>query len=133
MTIIIIGNKCDLEDQRKISKEQGEIKARKLNGGFFETSAKTGKNLDKAFEMLFNKIYRKSCYKMINEININIIHVRKEKEEDDDESENNTESILGQNKKCSSNEHNEIDAIIYYDFYKNNLSSLNDFSVCIFQ
>jgi hypothetical protein len=48
----------------------------------------------------------------INKIKINIIHIRKEKEEDD-ESENNKEIILEQNKKCSLNEHNEIDAIIY--------------------
>ena len=51
VSIILIGNKNDLEDKREIMKEQGEEKAKKHNASFIETSALTGENLDKAFEM----------------------------------------------------------------------------------
>ena len=54
LTIVVIGNKSDLEDQRQVTKEQGEDKASKLEVGFFETSAFSGENLDKAFEIMMN-------------------------------------------------------------------------------
>jgi hypothetical protein len=34
----LIGTKCDLEDQRKVSKEEGEEKSKNLDIGFFEVS-----------------------------------------------------------------------------------------------
>ena len=52
LTVVVIGNKSDLEDQRQITKEQGQEKASKLNVAFLETSAFSGENLDKAFEMM---------------------------------------------------------------------------------
>jgi len=73
LTIIIIGNKCDLEDQRQISKEQGEEKARKLEVAFFETSALSGENLDKAFEMLANEVYKKCHEEMMADVDVDII------------------------------------------------------------
>ena len=43
--VFLIGNKCDLEDQRVVSKEEGEsFKEQKKLDRFIETSAKTGKN-----------------------------------------------------------------------------------------
>ena len=43
--IILVGNKCDLEDQRKISYEEGNRLKMKHNLDYFiETSAKTGDN-----------------------------------------------------------------------------------------
>ena len=54
--VVIIGNKCDLKNQRKISKEQGEEKAKKFKADFIEISAFSGENLDKAFEKLMNEI-----------------------------------------------------------------------------
>ena len=59
VSIILIGNKTDLEDKREIMKEQGEEKAKKYNVSFIETSALTGENLDKVFEMLMTEIYKK--------------------------------------------------------------------------
>ena len=59
VSIILIGNKNDLEDKRDIMKEQGEEKAKKYNASFIETSALTGENLDKAFEMLMTELYQK--------------------------------------------------------------------------
>ena len=60
LTILVIGNKCDLEDQRQVTKEQGEAKASSLQVAFLETSALSGENLNKAFEMMMNEIYKKS-------------------------------------------------------------------------
>lgn len=47
---ILVGNQTDLEDQRKVTYEEG-VKYMKENGLalFFETSAKTGENIEKAF------------------------------------------------------------------------------------
>ena len=59
ITIILIGNKCDLEDKREVLKEQGEEKAKSFDCAFFETSALKGDNIDKGFEMMVNEIFKK--------------------------------------------------------------------------
>ena len=59
ITIIIIGNKNDLEEKRQISKEQGEEKAKSFGCAFLETSAFSGDNIEKAFEMMVKEIYDK--------------------------------------------------------------------------
>ena len=48
--VFLIGNKIDLENQRQVSREEGEkfCKDNKLNG-FMESSAKTGINAQKIF------------------------------------------------------------------------------------
>ena len=43
------GNKCDLEDKRQVSKEEGENLAKERGFPFFETSGKTGQHIDLAF------------------------------------------------------------------------------------
>ena len=67
ITIIIIGNKCDLEEQRQVSKQEGEEKAGKLEVAFLETSAFSGENLEKAFELLINEIYKKCHEELLAE------------------------------------------------------------------
>ena len=57
--IILIGNKSDLENQREITKEQGEKKAQELGLAFLETSAYSGNNLDEAFQLMISEIYEK--------------------------------------------------------------------------
>ncbi|XP_013393063.1 ras-related protein Rab-13 isoform X1 [Lingula anatina] len=48
--VYIIGNKCDLEQQRQISKRDGKKKAQEtLVRGFMETSAKNNINIQEAF------------------------------------------------------------------------------------
>ncbi len=59
LIIIIIGNKCDLEEKREILKEQGEEKAKSFGCAFLETSALSGDNIDKGFEMMISEIFKK--------------------------------------------------------------------------
>ena len=73
ITIILIGNKSDLEDQRQVSKEQGQDKANKLEIAFMETSAFSGENLDKAFDMMINEVYKKCHEEMLAEGDVDII------------------------------------------------------------
>ena len=73
ITIVVIGNKCDLEDQRQITKEPGEEKSAKLEVAFLETSALSGENLDKAFELMMNEIYKKCHEEMLAENDLEII------------------------------------------------------------
>ena len=44
--ILLVGNKCDLEDERKVPIEKGKEKAKNLNCAFFETSALKKINID---------------------------------------------------------------------------------------
>ena len=50
--IVLLGNKNDLELQRDVQKDEGIELAKKLDMPFFETSAKTGKNLKECIAML---------------------------------------------------------------------------------
>ena len=59
LTVILIGNKSDLENQREILKEQGEEKAKSFGCAFLETSALSGNNIEKAFEMMIKEIFNK--------------------------------------------------------------------------
>lgn len=47
--ILVLGNKCDLVEQRVVSRESGEMLASSLSAAFFEVSAKTGENIDKVY------------------------------------------------------------------------------------
>ncbi len=59
VSVILVGNKCDLEDNREVLKEDGEELAQKLKIKFMEVSAKTGENLDKLFQNLIDEVYEK--------------------------------------------------------------------------
>ena len=54
--ILIIGNKCDKENQRKVSEKEGRTMADKNNCLFFETSANSNENIQHVFETLADKI-----------------------------------------------------------------------------
>ena len=54
--ILLVGNKCDLENKREVSFQEGEEFANFNEMEFIETSAKTGKNVDKAFNSLLEGI-----------------------------------------------------------------------------
>ena len=74
ITIVLIGNKSDLEDQRQVTKEQGEDKANKLQVAFLETSAFSGENLEKAFQMMIKEVYKKCHEEMMSEGDVDIIN-----------------------------------------------------------
>jgi len=57
---MILGNKCDMDDKRVVSKERGESIAREHNIYFLETSAKTNINIETAFIQLAEAILDKS-------------------------------------------------------------------------
>ena len=61
ITFIIAGNKFDLSDKNSLEKNSAEINAycAKENCKHFYTSAKTGYNLDEAFESLINSVLNK--------------------------------------------------------------------------
>ena len=58
---MLLGNKCDLEEKRMVSRERGELAA--LEGGipFLETSAKTDANVERAFVQLTETILAKTA------------------------------------------------------------------------
>ena len=49
---LLIGNKCDLEDKREVSIEDGEKLAERLGVKFIETSAKSGQNVEQSFALM---------------------------------------------------------------------------------
>ncbi|KAJ3020870.1 UNVERIFIED_CONTAM: hypothetical protein HDU68_009916 [Siphonaria sp. JEL0065] len=53
---ILIGNKCDLESERKVSARDGEARAKQWGCTYLEASAKTRVNVEEAFHLLMKKI-----------------------------------------------------------------------------
>mgnify|MGYP002526873580 CR=1 FL=1 len=62
-----------MEDQRQVTKEQGEDKANKLEVAFLETSAFSGENLEKAFELMMKEVYKKCHEEMLGDGDVDII------------------------------------------------------------
>ena len=56
--IIVVGNKCDLDGERQVSRQEGESLARSFGCRFIETSAKSRINVDNAFYDLVREIRR---------------------------------------------------------------------------
>lgn len=56
---ILIGNKCDWEEKRVVSTEQGQALADELGIPFLEVSAKSNINIDKAFYSLASDIKKR--------------------------------------------------------------------------
>jgi small GTP-binding protein len=58
--MLVLGNKIDLE--RTVERSEAEDLSKRLNCEYLETSAKTGENVDKAFELI-----AKACLETISE------------------------------------------------------------------
>jgi len=49
VVIMLLGNKCDMANERVVKREDGERLAKEYGTAFMETSAKTGMNVELAF------------------------------------------------------------------------------------
>jgi len=58
--IILVGNKSDLNNKREVSTEEGKNKAKEYGFPFYETSCKTGVNVNKCFIELAELVYEKN-------------------------------------------------------------------------
>eukprot|EP01094_Clydonella_sp_ATCC50884_P028252 TRINITY_DN841_c0_g1_i1.p1 TRINITY_DN841_c0_g1~~TRINITY_DN841_c0_g1_i1.p1 ORF type:complete len:188 (+),score=57.98 TRINITY_DN841_c0_g1_i1:285-848(+) len=54
--LVVLGNKCDLESERKVSTEEGQALCQDLHAKFLETSAKTAVNVDEAFHTIVREM-----------------------------------------------------------------------------
>ena len=57
---ILVGNKCDLDDKRTVSYQQGKELAETYGMQFIETSAKSNTNVDEAFHLLGREVMKMS-------------------------------------------------------------------------
>ena len=76
--VILIGNKSDLKDERKVSYKEGENFAKKYNIKFFECSAKEGINVKEAFQCLIDNIIQLYKDDILKEKNNKKIILQKE-------------------------------------------------------
>lgn len=51
-TLMLVGNKCDIVQERQVSKEYGTALSRQFGCEFFETSTKTTENVERLFTNL---------------------------------------------------------------------------------
>ena len=88
--MLLIGNKSDLNDKRVVDNVEGDDFTKTLGNGikFYETSCKTGENVEKAINDLANQVYAKFIEANPNEERYNNIQLEKGKKADKD------------NKKC---------------------------------
>lgn len=62
---LLIGNKCDLESQREVSRDDAESLARKYGMRYIETSAKTAENVFEAFVTISKDIHENKYVELI--------------------------------------------------------------------
>ena len=51
-----MGNKCDIEEERQVTSEEGEELARQYNIPFLEVSAKSKANVEETFTTMASEI-----------------------------------------------------------------------------
>ena len=61
ITIMLIGNKCDMKDLRSVTPEEGQNYAREKNLLFVETSAKDSIRVNEAFTQLIEEIVKNTA------------------------------------------------------------------------
>ena len=59
LSIILVGNKSDLENERQVTVQMGQDKAKNLNCPFFETSALANTYIENVFQTITEDIYNK--------------------------------------------------------------------------
>ena len=68
---ILVGNKCDMESERKVTIEQGKDFATQYGMKFFETSAKDSTNVTEAFITMTKEVIKHSSKKTTTTTNTN--------------------------------------------------------------
>lgn len=63
---MLVGNKCDLEDIRAVSVEEGKSLAEEEGLFFIETSALNSTNVNTAFEIVIREIYNNVSRKTLS-------------------------------------------------------------------
>lgn len=66
--VILVGNKIDI-GKRKVSEEDAKNYAEKYKIKYYEASAKTGHNIKKIFEEVYNKVYQLYNYEKLKSKN----------------------------------------------------------------
>ena len=69
ISLVLIGNKCDLTLLRKVSQKEAQLKANKYKIKFYETSALDSSNINHAFEDLIKDIYIKTKNNYFKDVN----------------------------------------------------------------
>ena len=54
---VLVGNKIDLEEERKVNREEAKGLAEQHKMMYFETSAKLNKNIDELMHYLMEQVY----------------------------------------------------------------------------
>jgi Ras-related protein Rab-2A len=66
ITLLLVGNKYDLQESRTVTKEEAQEFAQKNNMVYIETSTKTGHNVNEVFTKLTSSIIEKIKVGLIN-------------------------------------------------------------------
>ena len=92
--VLLVGNKCDLEEQRQVTTEEAAKKSEVYDIGFCETSAMQAVNIEKVFSIMIEeiakKVIKKEEGKQSEEIgnnakNINLNEVKEKEEKEKEE------------------------------------------------
>ena len=98
ISIILVGNKTDLNEKREVSYEEGLKKSQELRVDFLETSAKTSSNIESLFELVSNNVVEKILKKQIeNDLLVDDLVIKDSGIKINNPAEENTEKG---NKKC---------------------------------
>ena len=62
VTIVLVGNKIDDEENRKVTKEEGEAMAKECGVPYYDCSAKTGENIELIFQDIGKKTVENYSY-----------------------------------------------------------------------
>ena len=67
--MVVVGNQCDLEEERQVSQSEGMELAKQWNVPFIETSAKLGTNVEESFFQLVRQIRSASGWNLSKKAN----------------------------------------------------------------
>lgn len=104
--LVLVGNKCDLESERQVNKEVAKNFAKENNLLFLETSAKSGTNIEKIFQILSEKILTKIETGLIDPESELGIKKGKEKIKNNEENEGKDIGEIEYGKKTNQNKCN---------------------------